>query len=230
MRYWRVVMVLLPSLVGWGQRVMSPEELRQKAQECVRAQLGAIPFEIQWIGEGRTVRLPQGAEELRCVSDSSALQQGRFLFEAWGGGRYLGRFLICGNVWVVAPEARLRQQVEAGESVTVDRVELITRRMSLAEYWKRVTPEEIGTLRARRRLPSGSPMLRSDWIAQSGVRRGERVRLIARVGAVEVRTAAQALEDGEPGQQIRVLHERAQRVLRARVLDATTVEVVPSGE
>ncbi|GBD07468.1 hypothetical protein HRbin21_01295 [bacterium HR21] len=216
--------------VSWAQRLISPEQLRQAVEECVRKRLGGVPFEIRWLGEGRTLMLPPGAQELRCVSDSLALQQGRFLLEAWGGGRRLGRFVLSGSLWVVAPELRLRVPVAAGATVAETQVEVVSRRMSLSEYWERVRLEELPALRARRALPAGSPVLRRDWLSRAGVRRGERVTLVARSGAVEVRTRAQALEDGEPGSWVRVSRDGAARVVYARVLDATTVEVVPTVE
>lgn len=218
----RVTLTLL--LVGQsalGQGMV--ERIAQTARECVQKWVGELPVDIRWFSEPRHLQPYMGVPELRCLSDSTLLQQGRFVFEVWSQGQWAGRFVLPAVVRVYAPEVRLRKAVEAGEPVT--EVEQTFRWMTLAEYWQRVPPEEVAYLRARRRLAAGQVLLRTDCLQRAGVRRGELVTLYAQVGAVQVRTIAQALEDGAPGSWIRVRREGAGRILRARVVDEKTVVV-----
>lgn len=213
----RSVWVLLVPM-GW---VVAADGLTRLAVDCVQQWVGPVPVQIHWLSGPR--QLGSGAAQVRCLSDSALLQNGRFVFEVWEHGQWVGRFVLSGLVRVYAAEARLLRPVEAG--VPVREVEQSMRWMSLAEYWRRLPPEEVSRVRARRKLGAGRVLLRADCLSQAGVRRGERITLRARVGAVEVRTVAQALDDGEPGSWIRVRRDGASRILSARVVDAHTAEV-----
>ncbi len=59
------------------------------------------------------------------------------------------------------------------------------------------------------------------------IRPGARVRIIARFGAVEASSPGTAAQPGRVGDIIRVRNPRHGRSIRARVIDAHTVEVVP---
>jgi hypothetical protein len=59
------------------------------------------------------------------------------------------------------------------------------------------------------------------------VRPGARVRIVARFGAVEARAPGRARQPGRVGEVIRVRNTQSHQSLRARVVDADTVEVVP---
>ena len=60
---------------------------------------------------------------------------------------------------------------------------------------------------------------------EPAVRRGERVALSARIGAVVAQVEAEALQDGRPGEVIRVRNLQSGRVQPARVARAGQVEV-----
>jgi flagella basal body P-ring formation protein FlgA len=62
-------------------------------------------------------------------------------------------------------------------------------------------------------------------VAARAVRRGERVSLVARVGAVVAAVDAEALQDGGTGEVIRVRNLQNGKVLPARVIGAGQVEV-----
>jgi flagella basal body P-ring formation protein FlgA len=220
---WVVLLCGGVALAGWAQPRLDSAAFSRAARECLQGVLGReLPVELRWLS---LPSLPTGVTEVRCVSDSVLLRQGRFVFEAWASGVWVGRYGVSGLVWVVAPEVRLAQSVEAGDVIEPGQVRHVVRRMTLAEYFQRVQPEEVGHVRARRALAAGAVLLRQDCLLPEGVRRGERVTILARVGAVEVRASGQALEDGQPGQWIRVRREGATQLLRARVRDRSTVEV-----
>lgn len=62
---------------------------------------------------------------------------------------------------------------------------------------------------------------------QAAVRRGDRVLLTVRVGAVLAAVEAEALQDGAVGQTIRVRNLQNGRVQLSRVLRPGQVEVMP---
>ncbi|MEN3026925.1 MAG: flagellar basal body P-ring formation chaperone FlgA [Chlorobiota bacterium] len=232
---WWVCSIPVAAVVLFGAQAQQPtrsiiSELQQLAKECLRTYVGPLPVELRWTGGSLQYHGLEGkVGELRCVCDSALLRQGRLVVERWIHGQWGGRFVVPVQVYVRAPELRLRRAVQAGELIGQEDVEAVERWMTLQEYWQRLRPEQIVGLRLRHTLSAGRPLLREDCLPQLGVRRGERVTLVARVGAVEVRTAAYALEDGEPGHWIRVRREGAGRILTARVVAPTVVEVAPTG-
>ncbi|MCS7170147.1 MAG: hypothetical protein NZ949_05945, partial [Candidatus Kapabacteria bacterium] len=153
---------------GWAQRTISWQELHQIAEGCVRSHVGALPIEIEWIGDGpRQLTVSRDVTELRCMSDSSLVAQGRFVIEAWTHGQWAGRFVLSGKVWVTASELRLCKPIRAGQMLTMADVESSPRRMRLSEYWQRLRAEEVGKVRVRRDLPAGAPVFREDCLLYS---------------------------------------------------------------
>ncbi len=69
-------------------------------------------------------------------------------------------------------------------------------------------------------------VLAPGWLkAETLVRRGERVTLLARGGGMEVRMAGRALRDGAEGERIPVRNLSSRRVVEGQVVARSTVEV-----
>ena len=79
---------------------------------------------------------------------------------------------------------------------------------------------------SRRSLRAGEVLRQSQLAAPMLVKRGEPVVMIARVDAIEVSTAGEALDSGAQGAIVRVRNVANGRVVRMRVTDAGTVEPV----
>ena len=77
-----------------------------------------------------------------------------------------------------------------------------------------------------RPLAAGMPILRSMLKVPVIIEAGASVTLISRRSGIEVKTEGVALEPGREGAIIRVRNETSRRVVRGRVLDAFTVEIV----
>lgn len=65
-------------------------------------------------------------------------------------------------------------------------------------------------------------MIKSKVVLQPGTL----VTLVASVNGVEVKMEGTTLQPGREGEIIRVRNNSSRRIIRARVIDATTVEVV----
>lgn len=70
---------------------------------------------------------------------------------------------------------------------------------------------------ARRPLPAGSLLAGSDLVARRLVRRGDRVALVARHGAVEVRVAGKALGDAGESERLSVENLSSRKVMQGTV-------------
>lgn len=87
-------------------------------------------------------------------------------------------------------------------------------------------PESAFGMQARRDIRPGKLVTRNLLQAPMIVRRGDEVRVLARLGDVAVRVTGTALGDGRLGQQIRVRNGQSERIIRAVVLGPGEVEAI----
>lgn len=86
--------------------------------------------------------------------------------------------------------------------------------------------QEIAGFIAERNIKQGEPVLLRNLTSSSVVKRGRAVRIIARLGGVSVSADGILLEDGQPGDWVKVRRADDKRVtLRARLINENTVEV-----
>lgn len=81
-------------------------------------------------------------------------------------------------------------------------------------------------LTARRALNPGMIITNSAVVKPVVIKQGATVNILARVGSMEVTSAGQALQDGIEGQLIRVQNINSTKIISAKVIDGTTVQVL----
>ena len=88
------------------------------------------------------------------------------------------------------------------------------------------SPGEIAGFTANRNIKQGEAIALS-WLTSSNVvKRGRQVKILARLGGVRVTADGVLLEDGRPGEWVKVRRADDKRVtLRAKIIDENTVEV-----
>lgn len=155
------------------------------------------------------------------------------------GGRLLGNTTV--GVRCAAPKAwsiYVQAKVEVIEEVLVSAVPLsrgtIVSRDDLrfdTRDTARLTTGYITDLtdvvgkRLKRSVRAGMPLNPQLLELPEAIKRGERVSILARGGGLEVRMEGKALEDGAPGQVIRVRNLSSERVIEAEVTGPGIVEV-----
>lgn len=126
---------------------------------------------------------------------------------------------------VTARVAVAAAQVPAGRALedadlAVERRDITTLRDAVSD------PAEAVGQSSRRPLRSGD-VVRSAWLAAPVlVRRGDAVRIVAQRDGITVTVAGEAQEAGARGAVVRVRNSGNGRVIRARVVDAGTVQPV----
>jgi flagella basal body P-ring formation protein FlgA len=86
-------------------------------------------------------------------------------------------------------------------------------------------PDRVQGMRLRQNLAPGTVLQPRHLEIHRLVRRGQRLRLIARSDSVQVSMAGKALEDGARGQRIRVENLSSGKELEGVVTDEATVEI-----
>ena len=88
------------------------------------------------------------------------------------------------------------------------------------------TREQLVGKEVRRALRSGSVIRKQDLKEPTMVSKGEIVVIIARSGALEVKSEATALVNGHLGEQIKVRNQKSKRIVDARVTGRGTAEIL----
>lgn len=109
-------------------------------------------------------------------------------------------------------------QVLADSDVTVERQEITAAGLPLSN------PASAVGKAVRRPVKAGQPLQARMLVEPVLVRRGDQVKILARSGGIEVTAAGEALEPGAQNAAIRVRNSASGKTIRARVLDASSVE------
>jgi flagella basal body P-ring formation protein FlgA len=81
-------------------------------------------------------------------------------------------------------------------------------------------------LASRRSLKPGTVITDSMVVKPILIKRGATINIVARIGGMEVSAIGQAMQDGAEGQLIRVQNVNSAKLVSARVVDETTVQVL----
>lgn len=211
---------------------IASETIRRKAEafidEAMRAAGDTRRYTVELVHVPRAIRTPEGE-----IDFMPSLPYGLRL---WGNTAVYMDVLVNG-----APFRRIKCQFKLH---VFDKVAVAARPLTpnqpLTSADFRFEEQEIGARGQRfltdardiegrvvsRPLSIGMPILRSMLKFPVIVEAGASVTLISRLNGIEVKTAGVALEPGREGAIIRVRNENSRKVLRGRVLDAFTVEIV----
>lgn len=87
-------------------------------------------------------------------------------------------------------------------------------------------PEEVTGFTAKKNIKQGEPILLINITNSDVVKRGRRVKIIARIGSASATVDGILMEDGRPGDWVKVRRADDKRVtLRARIINENLVEV-----
>ena len=123
------------------------------------------------------------------------------------------------NVMIASRNIKRGNRITAGN--------LISRQMKITRPGMYAsTPAEIVGFTANRNIKQGEPILLSHLTSSNVIKRGRQVKIIARLGGVHVSADGILMEDGRPGDWVKVRRADDRRVtLRARIINENTVEV-----
>ncbi len=134
---------------------------------------------------------------------------------------FVVRAAISAEVVTAARSLRAGDVIDAS-SLALERREVTAPEDAISD------PALVAGKTSRRALRSGQPVSRRWLIEPLLVRRGTNVAIVARNTGVEVQVAGEALAAGRRHEIIQVRNKTNGRVIRARVIDANTVEPVIS--
>ena len=115
--------------------------------------------------------------------------------------------------------------IQARQTLTAEDLRIEEQEIGAGSDKYYTDPTDVVGLVSSRRLSPGQPILRIMVKKPQIVKGGDIVVIVAVVNGVEVRMEGVALASGREGEAIRVRNSASRKVIRARVIDAGTVEV-----
>jgi flagella basal body P-ring formation protein FlgA len=183
--------------------------------------------EVRLTRPWRTVQIADENYEARLVDrPSQGLSPVLSLrFQLRAGEEILGEWTqpVSLRVWadVHVAAGPVRRGTALGEAeLTMERRDILSLRDALPAL-----PAEAGSWEFAESLNPGQHLSRRSLRLSSVVFRGRQIDAVVRSGLMEITTKVEALEDGVPGQTIRVRNVRSRKELRGRVEDENLVVV-----
>lgn len=157
------------------------------------------------------------------------------------GLRYWGNTVVAINVFVDGtPFRKLTCQfrihlfdtivvaargIQARQTLSTEDLRLEEQEIGASSDKYYTDPADVVGLVSSRRFAPGQPILRAMVKKPQIIKGGDIVVIVALVNGVEVRMEGVALGAGREGEAIRVRNLASRKIIRARVIDAGTVEV-----
>lgn len=113
--------------------------------------------------------------------------------------------------------------VDAGHILSADDLGPVTVPASLAPYVAQ--PQDIIGKEVKRRLEAGKPVRSYDVMVPQLVRKGQKVALVVKRGAMTLTAQGKALTGGGLGEQVRVQNSQSYSILEGEVVGDGTVQM-----
>ena len=220
-----MVLVLACGSAPLAGRGVTPVDARVQVaiEDAVAQRLGPDAIVTVHVTE---VRVGEVTDGIVALPDQGTRlgASGRFTLFASGSRRArIGEATAL--VSVTAETLRLRRAVARGETLVAADFEQVHQALDGPLTPVARLEDVIGT-RARRDLPAGSILSRADVMPEPTIKSGDSVRVIVRIGGVEVSGTAIALQSGAKNEVIRLTNPASRKTLMGRVVRRGEVEVV----
>ena len=117
------------------------------------------------------------------------------------------------------------RNIKRGDKITASSVFIRPMKITRPGLYPSTTAEIAG-FSANKSIKQGEPIPLSSLTSSNVIKRGRQVKIVARLGGVSVTADGVLLEDGKPGDWVKVRRADDRRVtLRARIINENTVEV-----
>jgi flagella basal body P-ring formation protein FlgA len=136
---------------------------------------------------------------------------------------------VVRTAWVTADIARRAAVVVAtravGRGETLGEKDVAVQQLDLSELPRSIVPAEVVGLAVRQPLLPWAPVRREQVGADTLVRRGDAVMIVASQGALRITTPGEVREDAGRGESVAVVNRVSGKKIVGRVVDARTVAV-----
>ncbi|MGY8871113.1 MAG: flagellar basal body P-ring formation chaperone FlgA [Pseudomonadales bacterium] len=132
---------------------------------------------------------------------------------------------VMAKVNIFSMVATVRHPILKGSAIGANDLSFVRRNTSLINQSFFTTPDQLISLTARRNISAGTLLTANMLLIPKLVERNDTVIIEAIIGSLAVRTQGTALESGKKGEQIRILNNKSQKIIRAYVKSRGLVSV-----
>ncbi len=210
-------------------RALGGEEFVKFGHDFLASKVGEAGGEVQIEDPAapRALTVPEGEVEYRAEAPARRLAGlVPVAVEAWSGGERVARVLLSYRVRARAAVVRAAKSLEPGQIIAAEDLEVSELDLAGVPEDAMTSPDSLVGQRVTRPVAAGGWLRRSAVAQPLKVRRGATVSVIAKIGNVTAKVAAQSRQDGAMGEVISVMNPGSKRLLRARVVDENVVEAV----
>ncbi len=212
-----------------GNAPQSLEAIRKTAQVFVKARVPGEPntVEIQVGTLDERLRLAQCDQPLEASLPSGVTFREKTTVAVSCPGQKRWTVYVPVSIATNVSTLILRHAAARGAKLTAEDVEIQVQKVpgTSAGYLAQVSELEGRTL--RRPLGAGSVLTPDAFVADTVVKRGQQVTLLASVGGIEVRATGRALNDAQAAGRVRVQNLASQMVVEGVVESGSVIRVTP---
>lgn len=134
-------------------------------------------------------------------------------------------FYVTARVDILSMIATAKRPILKGVSIRARDLHFTKQNISTLNQSYFTKPEQLLTLIARRNIATGTILTSNLLVIPELIKRNDTVIIEATTGTLSVRTQGTALESGRYGEQIRVINNKSQKVIRAYIKSRGVVSV-----
>lgn len=172
---------------------------------------------------------PAGNFEIKPVAVFRGMNMGNFSLpvEVYIDGKMEGRLTLSGKIEKNVRVVCALRDIRKNEIISASdiRIEKLGAEKRMGVGFLTDTSLAVGK-QTRSDIKTGAVLYEKNLFMPSVLKKGDRVRLVAKSGRLTIETLAEAMSDGKSGERIRVRNIDTGKLVSATVIDSGTVETV----
>lgn len=216
------------AVVTRASQVLGTEAVRAALAEAVVARGLAGAFEIQFDGIAPTLKLPVDAAPTIAVQQLNLdPQSGRFTaaVTAPADAAPAARAVLSGRVFALTDVPVPVRRLLPGEVIRESDLQWAQVRADRINTSVAIDVAQIVGRAPRRPIRAGEPVRANDLAVAVMMKKGSMVTMMLETANMLITTQGRVMEDGAEGELVQVMNTASNRVVKAIVVDPTTVAV-----
>ncbi|WP_198013939.1 flagellar basal body P-ring formation chaperone FlgA [Desulforegula conservatrix] len=221
----------IPALivVSRDSQILSEEILKEYYMNKIHEMSGNDPFEISdFRVRGKNI-FPDGDIEIKSAGDSRGIRMGNYSLpvDVYVDGSKQGRLTLSGTAGKKIKILCATRDILKGSVVTADDIRVETKDAQNGSKGIFLTDPSLAIgKKVLSPVRSGAAILEKNLAVPSVLKKGDKVRLVAKAGLLSVETSGEVLSDAALGEQVKIKNIDTGKSITARVVDSTTAEAV----
>lgn len=216
-------------IISRGSQAVSEEILKDYYVKKVREMSGNVPLDISDFRiRGKNI-FPDGEIEIKSMEDSRGIRMGNFSLsvDVYVEGSKQGRLTLSGHAGKKVKMLCAVRDISKNSILTADDIRLETRDAKNGTTGDFLTdPALVIGKKVVSPVRAGTAVSEKNLAVPSVLKKGDKVRLVAKAGLLSVETSGEVVSDAAFGEQVKIKNIDTGKLVTARVVDSTTVEAV----